>query len=142
MRFTGLQNHLRRRRWGGNALIEAALVLPVLTSIAFGTIEYGDFFFVKHTLEGAAREGARAGITSTAINSDISTAVGNVMTAAGFSSSQYAITLSPTNVSGVAAGTNISVTVTCTWGTVGIRPMSLIPSTKSVTGTAVMRRES
>ncbi|HZZ41720.1 MAG TPA: TadE/TadG family type IV pilus assembly protein [Tepidisphaeraceae bacterium] len=130
----------RSRR--GNAILEAAMVLPILTSIAFGTIEYGDFFFVKHTLEGAAREGVRAAIVSTAVNADVNTAVANVMTAAGFSSGQYSITLSPTNVSGVAAGSNITITVSCTWSAVGIRPMSLISASKQVTGTAVMRRES
>jgi Flp pilus assembly protein TadG len=132
----------RLRRFSGNAVLEAALVIPVLSSLAFGTIEFGHFFFVKHTVEGAAREGARAAIVSTAVNADVTTAVGNVMTAAGFASSKYTLTLSPTNISGMAAGSNVTVTVQCTWGTVGIRPLGLMPTTKTVTGTAVMRRES
>lgn len=129
-------------RYRGNALVEAALVLPVLMSVAFGTIEYGYFFFVKHTLEGAAREGARAGIVATAANADVTAAVANVMSAAGFGSGQYAVSVTPSSVSGVTAGTAVKVTVTCSWGTVGIRPMSLIPAGKQVTGTASMRRES
>jgi Flp pilus assembly protein TadG len=136
-------NRLHRlRRYTGNAVLEAALVLPVLTSVAFGTIEYGHFFFVKHTLEGAAREGARAGIAATAVNSDVTSAVSNVMNAAGFTSSQYTVTLSPANVTSATAGSNVTVTVTCAWGTVGLRPMGLIPAAKQVTGKAVMRRES
>lgn len=130
------------RRRSGNALIETALVLPLLTSVAFGTIEYGHFFFVKHTLEGAAREGARAGIVSTASNGDVNSAVSTVMSAAGFSSGQYSVTYSPSNVSTATAGSMVSVTVTCSWGTVGLRPMGLIPTSKQVTGTAAMRRES
>src|SRR4051812_10845000 len=129
-------------RFRGNAVLEAALVLPILTSLTFGTIEYGHFYFVKHTVEGAAREGARAGIVATAVNGDVTTAVQNVMTAAGYTGAQYAVTISPANVSGMAAGGAVTVTVTCNWGTVGIRPMALIPTSKQVRGVAVMRRES
>jgi Flp pilus assembly protein TadG len=132
---------IQLRKYSGNAVLEAALVLPILFSLAFGTIEYGHFYFMKHTLEGAAREGARAGIVATAVNGDVTTAVANVMTASGYPSNQYTVTLRPANVSGMAAGANVTVTVTCTWGTVGIRPMALIPTTKQVIGKAVMRRE-
>jgi Flp pilus assembly protein TadG len=131
----------RLRRFGGNAVLEAALVLPILTSVAFGTIEFGHFFFVKNTLQGAAREGARAAIPATGTNADVTTAVSAVMTAAGFTSGQYTVTTNPATISSTATGSNVTVTVTCTWGTVGIRPMALIPSAKSVTGVAVMRRE-
>jgi len=71
------------KRFRGNAVLEAALVLPVLTSLTFGTIEYGHFFFVKHTLEGAAREGARAGIVATAVNGDVTAMPGWSALAAG-----------------------------------------------------------
>src|SRR3954462_5818862 len=91
-------------RFRGSAVLEAALVLPIVLSVAFGTIEYGHFFFVKHTVEGAAREGACAGIVATAVNGDVTAAVTNVMTAAGYTSGQYSVTISPANVSGMAAG--------------------------------------
>ena len=48
----------------GSALLDAALVLPILLSLMFGTVEYGHFFYWKHTLQGAAREGARTAITA------------------------------------------------------------------------------
>src|SRR5438552_3487535 len=122
----------RRRRFRGSAVLDAALVFPILLSLTFGTIEYGYYFYVKHSLQGAAREGARAAITPTAVNSDVTTAVSNAISVAGLSSSGYTTTLSPSNVSGVAAGTSITVTITCTWGTVGsgFRPLGLIGSAK------------
>ena len=43
----------------GGAILEAALVLPILLALSFGMVEYGYYFFVKHTLQGAARDGAR-----------------------------------------------------------------------------------
>ena len=38
------------------------MVLPVLLLVSFGLVEFADFFYLKHILAGAAREGARAAI--------------------------------------------------------------------------------
>ncbi len=126
---------------GGNAVLETALVLPVLLYLAFGTVEFGHYFFVKHTLQGAAREGARRAIVSGAANSDVNTSVQNAMSAAGFSTSVYTVTTSPTTISSAASGVNVSVTVSCNWGTVGVRPLGLMSTSKTVTAVAVMRKE-
>ena len=134
-----------RRR--GNAVLEAALVLPILLALTFGTVEFGHFFYWKHTLQGAAREGARAAITPTAQNADVTAAVTQSMTAAGINASQYTVKIrngpdtADLNVASVPAGTSILVKVYATWGTVGMRPMGLIGPTKQVTGQTVMRKE-
>src|ERR1700733_7095028 len=47
-------NAARRPRRRGGAILEAALVLPALVLLTFGGIEFGDYFFVKHTLDAAA----------------------------------------------------------------------------------------
>src|SRR4051812_25144209 len=123
----------RRRR--GNAVVEAALVLPILLALAFGTIEFGHFFYCKHTFQGAARDGARVAILSSSTNTSVTTAVANTMTAAGFTSAQYSVAI--TNTSNVAiadirtatTGTAVKVNVSATWGTIGIRPMNMISAT-------------
>src|SRR5438105_13017998 len=94
---------IRRR---GNAVLDMALVMPVLLSLTFGTVEFGHYFYVKHCLQGAAREGARAAITNTATNTDVTTAISNAMSTAGLGSSGYTVTLTPSNVSGLAEGTS------------------------------------
>ena len=53
-----------RRRSGGNTLVEMMLLLPILLGLSFGAVEYGYAMYIKHTLQGAAREGARASIVS------------------------------------------------------------------------------
>lgn len=139
-------NDLRRRFRRGSAVLDAALVFPVLLSLTFGCIEFGHYFYVKHTLQGAAREGARAAATGT-LNSDVTTAVGNSMGAAGISAYTVAIrdATDTSNITITAttpiAGTAILVKVSCNWGTVGVRPMGLIGAAKSVVGTTTMRRE-
>src|SRR3954453_338838 len=108
-----IKNNFRssgRRRFRGSAVLDAALVFPILLSLTFGTVEYGYYFYVKHTLQGAAREGARAAITPTAANSDVTSAVTAAMTASGLTNSGYSTSITNSaggniNVSGLAAGT-------------------------------------
>lgn len=135
-----------RRRFSGSAVLDMCLVLPILLALSFGTVEFGYYLYVKHNMQAAAREGARAAIVPSAVNSDVTTAISNVMTAAGLSGSGYTSAITDTsgnslNVSTAAAGTAIKVTVQCTWGAVGVRPLGVISASKQVVGTTVMRKE-
>jgi len=135
----------RKRTWGGSVL-EAAFIVPILVSLAFGMAEFSYFFFVKHTLEGAAREGARNAITPTATNATATAAANNALSAAGGNSWGATIAITDTSgnaltVSGLAAGTAIEVKLSCTWSTVGVHPLGIIPGSKLVIGTCVMRKE-
>ena len=51
----------RHRRERGQSLVEFSLVVPVLTLILFGTLEFGLAFNHDLTVEYATREGARTG---------------------------------------------------------------------------------
>ena len=138
MRSLGSIFSLRRH---GGAILETALVLPVLMSITFGGIEFGYYFWVQSTLEGAARNGARAGIVTGAANTDVTTAVNAELTAAGLNTSAYKIVTSPTSISTATAGTNITVTVSSTWSQVGFKVLGIIGSSQSVSGVCLMRHE-
>jgi Flp pilus assembly protein TadG len=142
----------RKRAWGG-AVLEAAIVLVTLCVLTFGMAEYSYFFFVKHTLEGAAREGARNAITPTASFAGATAAADNAITAAGLNTSQVTIafkdltsgaTLNASSFS-PPAGDPIQVTVTASWSVVGVHPLGnlpgAIPMNKQVIGTCVMRKE-
>ncbi len=48
----------------GAAIVEFAIILPLLLIITFGLIEFGIFLFNKQVITNASREGARAGIVS------------------------------------------------------------------------------
>jgi hypothetical protein len=56
----GMSFQLRDNR--GQALLEFALVLPVLLLLVFGIIEFGLIFFDNLVITQAAREGARVGV--------------------------------------------------------------------------------
>lgn len=65
---------LARRR--GGAVVEMAVVSPLLLTLVFGVIEFGNSFMVRQILTNAAREGARvAAIQPVADDALIRTAV-------------------------------------------------------------------
>lgn len=52
------------KREKGQALVEAAMVLPLLLVLLFGLFEVGRMLMVKQAITNAAREGARMGAIS------------------------------------------------------------------------------
>jgi Flp pilus assembly protein TadG len=139
---------LLRNRSGG-AVLELAITLSLLMTLTFGSIEFGDAFFKKNTLQGAAREGARTAITSGATNTTVEAAVQAVMNAAGITGmgTTYTVAITDTadtnvTVNSVAAGTAIKVTVYAEWSKIGLRPLGILGATKRINGVAVMRKES
>ncbi len=139
------RRRLCRPRHRGGALIEAILILPLLIMLSFGAVEYGWAFYMKHTISAAAYVGARNSITTGSTNATVTTAVAASMLAAGFQPAQYTLTTSPTTVAGAAAGTYMTVTVSCNWSTVGVTPLPVVlgglPATKQLTCSVLMAHE-
>jgi len=141
------KNLMLRRRGGGNTLVEMMLLLPILLGLSFGAVEYGYAMYIKHTLQGAAREGARASIVSGATAAEVQTAVDGAMLAAGFGQTKYTrpCTISPANWTTANMGTAITVTVSGQWGTIGFSALPTylggIPTTKVISGSTTMRKE-
>ncbi len=84
---------LAARRRGSNrsraaAVVEFAVVLPLLLSILFGIIEYGWVFMVRQTLQNAAREGCRIAVLSTSVEpyTNVTARVAEVMSPTGLTS--------------------------------------------------------
>lgn len=143
------QPNRRPLRHRGGAILEAALVLPILFTISFGMVEFGYFFFVKHTLQAAAREGARTGIVPSATNAKVTSTVATAMEAAGFDGIAYEVNIqhgtsdANLNVATAPAQTPVKVVVHCSWSAIhpGLRPLGLIDDGKQVQGAAVMMKE-
>jgi Flp pilus assembly protein TadG len=132
----------------GNGTVEAVLVLPVLLAFSFGMVEFGQFFYVKHTIQAASRDGCRTAILSTATHAQATQAVANTMGAGNFPSTTYTLTFTdPTSgstisdISTVAKGNGIKVTVSANYGAVGVRPLRVIPANKQIVGVTTMVKE-
>ena len=130
----------------GGSLLELMLVLPILLMLSFGVVDYGYYFFLKSTLQGAAQAGARAAAPAGATDTSVNTVISNILTASGLSSSNYTITYSPTDVSTAAVGSTVTVTITCSWANVGTHALGTsfggISNSKQIVGVAGMRKES
>lgn len=117
--------------------------LGVLLALVFGGVEFGYYFFVKHAIQTAAREGDRTAVLKGSTNASVNTAVANAMNIAGLSGSGYTVTTFPGDITTAASGSEITVTVSCKWGVVGqaFRPLALIGSNKAMTVSVVMLKE-
>ena len=123
----------------GQALVELALLLPVLMLLVVGSIEFGRAFFLKNMAINAAREGARkaAVLTPWDVNA-IRTVVRNAVTS---SSVKEPIQIDPDPGPPTTKGQEVKVTVKVRFDT--IVPNFLFPfkNISSVGGSATMRYE-
>ncbi len=67
-RRRGIRGRALRR---GAAVVEMAVVTPLLLMILFGIIEFGWMFMVQETLTNAVREAARTGILQGSTHADM-----------------------------------------------------------------------
>lgn len=104
----------------GGAVVEFAIVLPLLAVLLFGIIEFSLLFYNKAMITNASREGARAGIVYSPTRlskADIQTVVNNYcashLITFGASSPQTDVDPDPT--SSAVSGAPLTVTVTYTY---------------------------
>lgn len=84
----------RDRRRRGAAVVEFAVILPLLLTVLFGIIEYGWVFMIRQTLQTAAREGCRVAVLATSVDpyTDVINRVADVMAPTGLTSYQLQMT--------------------------------------------------
>ena len=130
----------------GGSAIELMLVMPILLMLSLGVIDYGYYFYLKNTLQGAAQAGARAAAPATATNTSVNAVISNILTAAGMPSSNYTVTFSPTDITTASVGSPVTVTISSSWANVGTHMLGPafggISNSKQIVGVAVMRKES
>lgn len=128
----------------GQALVELALLLPVLLLLVIGSIEFGRAFFLKNMAINAARAGVRTAVvltTSTWDTSDtgpIKTAINKAITSGSLKGPAVIIPVSAPTVK----GQEVSVTVKVKFNTI-VPNFTWFPfsNISSVTGRATMRYE-
>jgi len=75
----------------GQALVELALVLPLLIILIMGTMEFGRIFHSYLLITNASREGARAGVVNKT-DAEIKTKVKDAAATLGLTDDQITIT--------------------------------------------------
>ena len=83
-RYSSLLRRFRRQE-GGQALVEFALVVPLLLVMVMAIIDFGRAWNLHQTITDAAREGARQAVIGNAVTQDSAVAiVAGVIRASGF----------------------------------------------------------
>jgi Flp pilus assembly protein TadG len=125
----------RADRQAGAAMVELAIILPLLVMMVFGIIQFGIAFNRVQGLHAAAREGARVASLPTSTAGDVQGRVNESLAAMNFTANPAAI--SPNGCAG-RRGAPITVRVTAPY-TVSI---PLIPNVNvMLTGEGVFRCE-
>ena len=81
------------QRARATAIVEFAVILPLLLTILFGIIEYGYVFMVRQSLQHAAREGCRVAVLQTSVDpyTNVTQRINEAMAPTGMTS--YTITM-------------------------------------------------
>ena len=93
----------------GAAVVEFAIVAPLLVLLIFGIIEVGRLVMVQQILTNASREGARRAVLEHATAAEVQTVADNYLSNSSISGAT--VTVDPIPLSSLGFGE--SVTVTC-----------------------------
>jgi Flp pilus assembly protein TadG len=100
----------RLRPDSGEALLEIALVLPILLVLSMGMLDFGRAFHAKNMVDAAAREGCRVAVVTAPDVALAQTRAGEILTAAGLTASSVTVVGGP-----LAADKMVTVTVNTTF---------------------------
>jgi Flp pilus assembly protein TadG len=84
-----------RHRHRATAIVEMAVVTPLLLTLVFGVIEFGWVFMVRQSLTNAAREGCRVAVLQNSTESQVLARVDSYMAGTGLTG--YSVDYTPSN---------------------------------------------
>ncbi len=119
------------------AVVEMALVTPLLLTMLFGIIEYGWVFTIKQTMTNAAREGCRAATLQDTTDTYITSVIKNYLCNTGQSTANYTITL----VHGTTNDPTEKVTITVPYSKISLLGGFFGSTNWSLGSTCTMRKE-
>lgn len=127
------------RARAGAAVVEFAVVAPLLFLLVLGIIEFGRTLMVQEILTNAAREGARRAVLPGATRAEVEKLVQDYLDANLISGHS----VQTTDPATAQAGTPVTVTVTVPYAQVSWLPAEAVQWMKGkiLTATAVMRKE-
>lgn len=132
-----------RRRRRGAAIVEFAIIAPILFVLVMGSIEFGRAAMAKDLLANAARAGARTGALPNKSNADIKTQATTSLSDSGISGGTIAVAVNggATDASAALQGDIIQVTVSVPYKSVSWLPSPWFLGNTTLSETVFMRRE-
>lgn len=106
----------RTKRLGesGQALVEFAIVTPMLLLLVLGIVDFGRAFYTYHVMIDAAREGARMGAVHNPATTqdDVNLRINTLLHGAGMDTAEASPTGAQKSISGFHTGSGTVLTVT------------------------------
>ena len=119
------RTHRRRRRDDrGAAIVEFAIVVPLLGLVLFGVIEFGFILAYKHSVSQAASEGARAALIDYTSSADMTSARGEARTRAAAAMNSWETTCDEADGDGDGFGCR-AYTHDCSYPIDGVLPAGI-----------------
>lgn len=140
-----LENRFRgcRKQRRGAAVVEFAVVAPLLFLFVFGMIEYGRMVMVQQLITNASREAARRAVLDGATYNEVNQMVSDYLTSAAIPAAAVnPIVMNPSNPASATYGAPVTVTVQIDFNKVSWLPSPIWLGGKSLQATTTMRRES
>ncbi len=125
----------------GAAIIEMAIVLPLLLLLTLGLIEYGWMVIKQSQISDVTRYAARQAALPSATNGIVTANVATAMTSDNLNGSGYTVTTNPGNVAGVATGQPVSVTISVPYANIGLLNTPFIPVPTNLSASVTMAKE-
>ena len=122
----------------GAALVEMALVLPILLLLTFAVIEYGWLTFRASQVNQAARHGARIAVRPAATAEEVEDAVAAIMNGAGLT--DYTLTITPPDPD-TEVGDPVTVVVSVDYGPISLTGAAFVPTPETIIGNVTMAKE-
>ncbi len=130
-----------KRTHRGAAAVEMAIVLPLLLLLILGVIEYGWMFLKNQGVTNVARQTARVAARYEVSDAEVQAALSSAITAAGLSTSGYAMVMNPADTSVLEPGDTLSVTVTVPYANIRLLGVPFLPAPANLSATITMATE-
>ena len=139
MFFNGTLSTRSCRTRRAAAVVELAVVMPVLTMLVLGTIEIGQALSVRHAMLDAARGACRLGTMENTTNQQVLDEVNASMATAGIS--QFSATVSPNPLSSAGKGDLVTVVITASFDDISWLPLPQHVGGATLTGACSLPHE-
>jgi Flp pilus assembly protein TadG len=124
----------------GAAMVEAALVLPILLLVTFGAIKYGWLFLRAQQITNAARYGARMASLPDVEDDAVKTSIISLLAATNIDVNDQDIIIQPVEVS-LSEHSAVNVHITVPSKKVDILKISLFPDVGNIVASVTMAEE-
>lgn len=133
-------NRPKRKTRRGAAVVEFALVVPVMLTLTFGLIEMSRISMYKEAVVQATREGARVGVRPTASAADVRARIDEEFEIMGITNAS--VTITPSTLEQAMPGDDVRVRITIPISDVSVVPGFFSFEGMDIVAETVMRRES